>query len=325
MTFFKLIDNYLISRLTKRSSTALFWYLPEPANIKTLADLQHYQNRSSQSPFYLMDYRQKLNYSLTNAQGIIVLPYDAPIGHQVNPEAAFQYALGLHDAFYFTGDKRYLDNFFHYANYFVKTQSHDGLWHYHFDWFDAKAPWSSALAQGRGASVMLRAWLLSKKEFYRDAALNAVKQFNVSIEKGGFLHLFSPENCYYFEEYPTIPTGTINGFMATLMNIWELQYWIKEKELTDFWVQGIHSLEKMLPYYSTGWWSLYDRDDKSPILNVNSPRYHFLEMQYLQVLGVISDSRIIFSEYKNRCRQYFNRWSRKRALGQKLVRKIIYK
>jgi len=316
--FVKLIDNYIIARWQNRPSTALFWYLPEPANIQTHADLSHYQNKTTDSPFYLMNYRQKLNYSLVNDAGIIVLPYDQPIGEQVNPEAAFQYALGLHDS-------NHKEKFFHYANYFLKMQSGEGDWSYHFDWFAAKAPWSSALAQARGASVMLRAWLLSKNDQYRNAALNALKKFTVPIQEGGFLHWFAAGNCHYFEEYPAIPTGVINGFMSSLMNIWELQYWTKEKNCLELWQQGIDSLEKMLPFYSIGWWSLYDRDEKSPVANVNSPRYHFLEIQYLKVLSILSGSDKIKKEYLNRQAQYNNLFFRKRALLQKLVRKIIYK
>ena len=91
----RLVDNYLIARWQNRPSTALFWYLPEPPLIHSAADLAQYK-QSQPSPLYLIDYRQKLQYTLTNQDGIIVLPYDNAIGSQVNPEAAFQYALGLH-------------------------------------------------------------------------------------------------------------------------------------------------------------------------------------------------------------------------------------
>ncbi len=321
----RLIDNYVIARLQKRPSTALFWYLPEPARIKTLDDLLEYKNSSSVAPFYLIDYRNKLKYPLQNSDGIIILPYEAPIGHQVNPEAAFQYALGLHDMFYHTQHIAYKDKFFHYANYFLLNQTNNGLWHYEFDWFATKAPWSSALAQARGASVMLRAWLHSKNERYLNSAKNAVKSFSLATDAGGFLHPFTHEDCHYYEEYPAMPTGVINGFMASLISLWELHYWLNEKWLTTLWQNGLAALEKMLPYYSTGWWSLYDRDINTPIQNVNSPRYHQMEMGYLQVLSVLSGSEKIFSEFKNRYYQYKRVSSRGRALSHKFIRKILYK
>ena len=221
-----------MARWQKRPSTASFWYLPEPPNITSKEALIRYQESLS-SPLYLVDYRQKLPYSLTNADGIIVLPYQLPVGAQVNPEAAFQYALGLHDQFCIAKEKVYLNHFKLYAEYFLRTQTDDGLWSYNFDWYGSKAPWHSALAQARGASVMLRAWMLNHDARYLAAAKHALSKFSVPTAQGGFLHIFSAENCAYFEEYPHTPTGVINGFMSCLMNIWELNYWLKEKWLND--------------------------------------------------------------------------------------------
>lgn len=319
-----LVDNYLLARWQKRASTASFWYLPEPPNIRNKKDLSDYQATQG-SPLYLVDYRQKLHYTLTNSTGIIVLAYQKPIGPQVNPEAAFQYALGLHDHFCLSHDKMVLQKFFAYADYFLKQQTTEGLWGYHFDWYGSKAPWYSALAQARGAAVMLRAWKLSGESSYLVSAKLALNKFLIPTEQGGFLHHFSPINCPYFEEYPHTPTAVINGFMSCLMNIWELKFWLAETWLDELWMMGIASLEKMLPYYSNGWWSLYDLDAKTPIANVNSPRYHLLEIHYLQILSLLSDSEIILHEYQNRINQYHSLTSRLKALSLKSARKILYK
>ncbi len=321
---FSLVDNYVIARIQNRPSTALFWYLPEPPNIKSSGDLKEYK-QSTLMPFYPIDYRQKLKYSLENEHEIIVLPYHAPIGNQVNPEAAFQFALGLHNQFYVTNDKIWLDKFFKYVNYFISKQSNDGMWNYEFDWFTSKKPWNSALAQARGASVMLRAWLYSKDIIYLEAAKKALSKFSIPTSENGFLHHFKEENCFYFEEYPKIPTGVVNGFMASLIGIWELNYWIKEKWTSELWSQGIDSLQKMLPYYTTGWWSIYDRDYATPIVNVNSPRYHLLEIDYLRVLSILAESSFLAEVYKTRREQYRNLSFRYTALGLKFLRKIVYK
>lgn len=322
---YKLTDNYLIARLQNRPSTALFWYLPEPPNIKTEADLAAYQKVATGAPPYLIDYRQKLKYSLENEKGIIVLPYDQPIGQQINPEAAFQYALGLHDQFFHTQDSHYLTRFFKYADYFADRQTAEGLWTYDFTWFGSQAPWASALAQARGASVMLRAWLQSKNAKYCVAAKKALEKFLQPTSLGGFSHVFQQENCVYFEEYPKTPSGVINGFMAALMSIWELSFWLKEPWLNELWQQGLNSLEKMLPYYSTGWWSLYDLDNSPGLANVNSPRYHALEIHYLEILSVLSGSSTLQQECERRRYQYSRPWLRCKAFGLKLMRKILYK
>jgi hypothetical protein len=272
-----------------------------------------------------MDYRQKLSYTLENTNNIIVLHYNGNVGSQINPEAAFQYALGLHDYHALSQDIIYLKKFWYYANYFQSMQTREGLWEYRFDWYGSKSPWYSALAQSRGASVMLRAWLQSGNDSYLLAAKNAVRKFTLPTTEGGFLHVFSPERCTYYEEYPETPTGVINGFMASLMSIWELQHWIEEKWLVDLWENGIQSLEKMLPYYTTGWWSLYDLDGDTPVSNVNSPRYHLLEIHYLKILSLLSNSSIISQEYIKRMQQYDHSISKWRAFFLKSIRKILYK
>lgn len=322
-TAWRLFDNYLLARWQNRPSTALFWYLPEGSTIRSSADLSQYK-ASAPSPRYLIDYTHKLTYALENQEGIIVLPYDKPIGKQVNPEAAFQYALALHDQYRVSQNQSYRDKFWLYVNYFLAQQSKEGLWAYLFDWYGSKAPWYSALAQARGASVMLRAWLLSREAKYRESAFHALKRFSLATNAGGFSHIFEPSQSPYYEEYPQTPTGVLNGFMASLISIWEVGYWTQEPWLNQLWTLGLRSLEAMLPYYSTGWWSLYDLDEKSPIANVNSPRYHLLEMNYLQILGLLSQSAVIQNEYHTRNQQY-HFFSKLRAFSMKFARKILYK
>lgn len=321
----ELVDNYLIARIKGRPSTALFWYLPEPANVCSALDVKNLYSAAVTAPLYLVDYRLKLKYSLKNAHGIIVLPYADPVGCQLNPEAAFQYALGLHDMYLRTKDRGYLKAFLYYAGYFAERQTTDGLWQYEFDWYASKAPWSSALAQGRGASVMLRAWMHTQDAGYLSRTKAAFKKFADPISDGGFLHVFQPAGCQYFEEYPNTPTGVLNGFMSSLMSLWDVNYYLKNKNLADLFNLGLLSLKKMLPHYTNGWWSLYDLDADSPIQNVNSPRYHKLEINYLQILSYLTRDDVLTAEYKHRLRQYHNLFYRCRALGLKTARKILYR
>src|SRR5581483_11009578 len=78
----RLTNNYIISRMIGKPSTAAFWYLPEPPNIKTQTDLDLYRRTAANKPIYLIDYRQKLKYPLKNEYGIILLSYDPPTGPQ---------------------------------------------------------------------------------------------------------------------------------------------------------------------------------------------------------------------------------------------------
>lgn len=318
-----LLDNYFFARVLGRPSTAAFWYLPEIANVTDQKSLQAY--KTAKMPFYLMNYQAKLKYSLKNDNGIIVLPYPQPIGNQVNPEAAFQYALALHDQYLKTGESSWLKQFWHYVDYFLKRQTNRGDWSYEFDWFESKAPWSSALAQARGASVMLRAWLHTQDQIYLKAAVLAFSRFDEPHEQGGYSCFFKPAGCYYFEEYPQAPTAVINGFMAALFGIWELYFWTKQPRFANLWQNGIFSLAEMLPHYTVQGWTLYDQDIRNGKVNLNSPRYHELMINYILILSLLSDDMPAFE-------QYYKLWSKTnrmvpkmKALVSKSLRKIKYR
>jgi hypothetical protein len=319
---YQIIYNNLLSFWFNKTTTATFWYLPESAQVYDKESLSLYL-QSKASPFYLIDYKEKLKYQLKDVtDDIIVLPYQAPIGEQLNPEAAFQYALGLHDKFLAENNDVFLKEFLRYADYFVKTQSPEGDWHYNFDWYISKAPWSSALAQSRGVSVMLRAWLITKNEQYLHSAKKALSKFKVNTSEGGYLHYFREADCYYFEEYPNAPSGVINGFMATIFAIWEMSIWADDNDAKELLSLAVTSLEKMLPFYTVKWWTIYDRKRKGWVLNINSPRYHAMQINYLACLATITNSAILFSFYEKWKEQvcFFNKT---RAVIAKFIFKML--
>lgn len=315
--------EYFIAKLLKQPTAPQFWYLPEIANITDAASLQKYKESDKKSVPYVMDYRGKLKFTCCNEAGIIIIPYASPIGSQINPAAAFQYALGLNDHFIATNNEHYFKEFFRYVDYFLAKQGEDGSWFYEFDWFESKAPWSSALAQSHGASVMLRAWLYTQDSKYLHAAKNAFSKFSVATSKGGFLENFTKENCSYFEEYPKAPRGVINGFMASLFGAWELWQWLDDVQYKKMWEMGVDSLEKMLPHYVLDNWTLYDFSARDTDPNINSPRYHNLMINYILIFSVLTDKPIFKEYYQSWLKQ--GNFKKIAKTFSKLNRKIRYK
>jgi len=293
---FELLRNYGLDRLVGKPSTAGFWWLKEVARVRDEKSFQAYLESARPSPLYLMDYQSKLAYDHRNEEGIIVLPYAPPIGDQINPEAAFIHALALHDDYLLKGRPERRDEFMFVADYFYRRQTEDGDWQYLFDWPGSKAPWTSALAQGRGASVMLRAFLLSGEERFRTAAIKALDKFDKPLEEGGYQAIHPLTGLPYYEEYPSRPIGVMNGFMASLLGCWEVAHWLGEEKARQLFDQGIVSLIAMTPHYLTSWWSVYDRnpDVKSP--NYNTPRYHRLVLSYFEILAVLSGNEEIAAQ-----------------------------
>lgn len=312
-----LLRNYVLRRVDGGQSPAVFWYLPEPARVRDAPSFQAYLDSARPSPRYLMDYARKLEYTVVDGTGILALNYGPPIGLQRNPESAFQYALACHDA----GD---LATFRRYADTFLATQDDRGRWSYQFDWYRSAAPWYSALAQGRGASVMLRAWLLTGDARFRAAALGAIALFGTPLEQGGFVARHAQAGVPYLEEYPSQPTGVLNGFLTSLFALWEVGHWLDDGPAREQFALYLASAERMLPHYTTGWWTLYDLDPESPFPNVHSPRYHRLATDYLRVLAALSGSPVI-TDYRDRWIAMAGPVAAARATALKAIKKLIHR
>lgn len=316
-------ENYVRRRVRGRPSPLTFWALPEPPRIFTPAALAAYRS-STPSPPYLMDYTAKRRYREVDSNGIPVLHYPDPVGTQVNPEAAFQLALGHHDAWRTEGTSPDRERFLQLADWFARDQSADGTWWYRFRWHRSAAPWSSALAQMRGASVMIRAWQLTGEPRYAEAARAAALPLGRSIEQGGMRAVHRLAGAPYFEEYPSEPSAVLNGFLAALFGLYELSTWLEDPAATALFTEGTNSVERLLPHYVHRGWTLYDLDPATPFPNPNSPRYHRLVGDYLAVLAVIT-GRPAIADWRHRWLAMDTPGNRIRAVVGKAARKLRYK
>lgn len=312
-----LLRNYVTRRVGGGQSAAAFWYLPEPPRVVGAESLSAYLASAAPSPLYLMDYREKLCYTVKGGDGLIALNYGPPIGIRFNPEAAAQYALACHDA----GDRA---EFLRYAAALCERRDARGRWSYDFDFYRSRAPWHSALAQSRGASVMLRGFLLTGEVRFRDAALEALALFDTAVGEGGFVARHPRAGVPYLEEYPSEPKGVLNGFLASLFGIWEVGRWLDDAACRARFERYVESVERMLPCYTTSWWTLYDLDPEWPFPNVHSPRYHRLATDYLRVLSVLSPSPVI-REFRDRWIAMAGPLAAGRASVLKAFKKVLHR
>ncbi len=114
---------------------------------------------------YYMLFAEKADYrGAFDASGIPLLDYRGQIGPQSNPIAIAQYGLGNYNLWRRTEDPARRQKFFLAADWLcshLEKNAHGlAVWQHHFDWEyrdTLKAPWYSALAQGQGISVLVRA------------------------------------------------------------------------------------------------------------------------------------------------------------------------
>jgi hypothetical protein len=318
----RLTYEHAIAHRLGRPTTGTFWYGEAPPLVTDATSLATY--RKAEHPTYPIDYRVRRAYPLATSQGVTKLPYGPPVGTQVNPEAAFQTALGHHTAFVLDQDSAARDAFLSIARFFLWDQADNGDFSYRFDWYENTAPWTSALAQARGACVLARAWRLTSEEAFAAAARSAVSRFGVPVWEGGYLFPFD-DGLWFYEEYPARPMRTFNGFLSALIGLYDLALCLEEPNdgpMTRYFVNGVAALEHHGAKFFLPWWTIYDLDRTGGLINVHSPFYHHMVRDYLLVLGVLSGSKVVVDLHR-RCVVQDTALHRMRARIQKARRKIL--
>ena len=233
--------------------------------------------------------------------GVPLVDYGPGIGKQYNACTTAQCALEYWELFLQTNDTRYRTDFLKQADWLLNEQQ-DGKWHYRFE---NKArglgnPWISAMAQGQGISVQLRAWQCTGNSRYREAAEQAFRVFEIPVETGG-VSCRTPEGTW-LEEYPTLgpPSHVLNGHIFALFGVWDLYRATNMPEASELFQAGITVLTKNLHRYDNGYWVLYDLLDKNLLVDAN---YMYFQIDQLRVLHAITPEPI-FEEYAARWQTY---------------------
>ncbi|MEH7321182.1 D-glucuronyl C5-epimerase family protein, partial [Priestia megaterium] len=233
---------------------------------------------------------------------LIKLGSNGQYGFQYYPITIAIYGLECISKYYKTGIDSYRKSFIKICEYFVEKQESNGIWYSEFDYHygvrecgSCKAPWASALAQGFAISCLVRAYYLTKNTNYISSAKKAISCFFIDIEKGGVRRILFNEYIF-FEEYPTEkPSHILNGFMFSLLSLYELYITTKEKEICELYKQGIHTLIQTVSMYDLGNVSSYD------LTHITIPgnpskyhyQYHLTHVHLLSAINLIEQNSIL--------------------------------
>lgn len=265
-------------------------------------------SRRSQEYSAIGDY---MNYSKTvsyksagrvklDSNGIPMIKYGDTF--QYNPVTLSHYALSVYGS---TLPGKPNKNFWIAVNKLVSIQSLEGAFRYNFSYRHyllkkAYPPgWISGMAQGNALSVLARAYSASKRPDIFDAGNKALRFLTVPIEHGGPLTSMkdldeSLDGYLFFEEY--VGDGkaiyTLNGYMFTLLGIYDWWQVTDSKEAKYLFNEGIRTLEKILPYYDFGGFSAYDLGHITYEKEIpHAPlRYHATHLSLLNCLYSITYS-----------------------------------
>lgn len=280
---------------------------------------------------YYMLFAGKANYlGVYDSNGIPQLDYHGHIGLQYNPIAVAQYGLGNYNLWRRTTDADRRRKFFLIADWLCSNLEPNpqglSVWNHHFNWEYRDtliAPWYSALAQGQGISVLVRAHKESGDARYIEVARQAFAAFQQPIANGGVA--FTDESGdLWFEEYiVSPPTHILNGFIWALWGVYDYFLATLHPAAQDLFSRGVRTLLHNLSRYDLGFWSLYEQSG-TRLPMVASRFYHRLHIVQLRVMHRLT-GEALFTEVADRWERYtLSGLNRSRAVLYKSAFKLLY-
>jgi heparosan-N-sulfate-glucuronate 5-epimerase len=308
--------------LTGANSHLTFWHETPAENPRAATD---------QLGEYYMLFIEKAGYpGPYDPSGIPQLDYRGTIGRQYNPIAIAQYGLGNYNLFGATGDSEPRRKFFLTADWLcshLEPNAHSvAVWNHHFDWEyrdTLRAPWCSALAQGHGISVLVRAHKESGEQRYLDATIQALASFYHPVDAGGVTFTDSRSDLWFEEYIVSPPTHILNGFIWAAWGVYDYFLATQDPAAENLWLRAVQTLLRNLDRYDLGFWSLYEQSG-TRLPMVASPFYHQLHIVQLRVMHRLTGEEE-FRRVADRWAGYAqSRANRARALCYKSAFKLCY-
>ena len=187
--------------------------------------------------------------------------------------------------------------------------------------YDLRPPWLSAMAQGEGASLLVRIHRETGDDRYADAASRALKAFDRSSRQGGVRTPLG--DGFFLEEYPTDPPSLVlNGGIFSLWGAYDVGVALGDDRAASTFAEGAETLAANIAGWDTGRWSLYDRFPHA-LPNVASSAYHVLHQTQLRATHRISPLPA-FVEAADRFEEYGrSRALRMDAFGRKVAFRLL--
>lgn len=247
-------------------------------------------------------YQRQLAARRFDEQGVPRFLYQGQLHY--HPTGIAQYGLSEFGYWLSSGKQQHLDRAWAAAQWLQDNQDPaSGAWLFSFDLYHKradnllKAPWTSAMAQGLGISLLTRLYHQSGEPGLLDCARSAARILKVPVDQGGCCSTLCGHPVY--EEYPTQPPSfTLNGFIFCLFGVYDLACILDQPGIQQLWEAGRESLAFMVPLFDNDFISSYD------LTHVFSPvgekqqalRYHLLHITLLQHLQAI-DPRPVYARY----------------------------
>ncbi|NQT81553.1 hypothetical protein HQ563_00900 [bacterium] len=265
-----------------------------------------------------------------DAKGIPLLNYGGHVGLQHSPAAIAEYGLGNYNLFCRMGDPGRRRRFLLVADWLVANLEENSaglwVWNYHFDWDYRtllKAPWYSALAQGLGLSLLVRAHRETDRSAYLEAAERSFETFLKTTDEGGVSYIDGKGYTWLEEAVIDPPTHVLNGFVWAMWGVYDYYLYTRSREAERLFAETVRTLKDNLHRFDVGFWSLYELSG-SRMKMLASPFYQRLHIVQLSVMHRLTGEPV-FAKFARRWELYRrSRTKRAVALGCRALFKLVH-
>jgi heparosan-N-sulfate-glucuronate 5-epimerase len=200
-----------------------------------------------------------------------------------------QYGLGCYERWLAGDGQEWFDAALGTGMYLVSRQQPSGEW-LHLERFPhtfrLPPPWCSGLAQGEGASLLVRLHLQNGDPELAKAAMLAIEPLSTPQSAGGVGGELDGRP--WPEEYPTNPQShVLNGAMFALWGYRDVAVGLNDTAAANRFKEGLDSVVANIHRFDAGYWSYYSLYPH-PILNPASSFYHALHVSQFSAMSQLA-------------------------------------
>jgi heparosan-N-sulfate-glucuronate 5-epimerase len=219
-----------------------------------------------------------------------------------------QWGLGAYEHFLESGREEWLEGARAACGFLLDEQTDSGPlaggWPHQFPFwhtFDLEPGWLSGMAQGEGASLLVRVHAQTGEERLAEAARAALGPLTVPSSQGGVG--VEMEGGPFFEEYPTAPPSMVlNGGIFAIWGVRDVAVALEDGDARLLLDAALDGLAAGIGRWDLGYWSRYDLFPHRRV-NVASEAYHELHIDQLAATNRIAP-RPALLETEARWRRY---------------------
>lgn len=242
--------------------------------------------------------------------------YQKEGSNKLFPVAIFQYGLGCYDLMILGQDSDLMKaKFLKQVEWAANNIEDNGLWN-NFGEIYPNAPYG-AMAQGEGASLLIRAYVLTNDNKYLKIAKKAIDAMLIDIKDGGTT-LYDGEDVILLEY--THKPAVFNGWIFAIFGLLDYVIISKDERYREYLNRTLMALEKKLPQIYNGYWSKYDLGKI-----IASPFYHNLHIAQLKVLYEYTNLDVVKKYYDLLVIASSKKRNKRKAVFRKGIQKIFSK